>query len=47
MADKWFKKEKKKMRYNLGGNKTEIDFVLVLERCQSDFLGTATQVSGC
>ena len=29
MANTWFKKEKRKMTYSLGGNEIEIDFVLV------------------
>ena len=40
---------RRKVTYSLGGNETEIDFVLVekqkvLERCQGDSLVTATQL---
>ena len=50
----WFKKEeKRKVTYSLGDSKIEIDFFCkkrrqkVFKICQSDFLKTITQVSGC
>ena len=37
VANTWFEKEQRKITYSMGGNETEIDFVLIGENQQKVF----------